>query len=158
MVENILFLNKEITLPMILKQIEQEGKNLQWSILSLSVMGDLGEDKPVPEFQKRIMEAPEGYLLSWNELCEMSHKFLIVINCVLIGCKDKQTIINLVEKYSDEKYKDSGGLFQECEIAVEIDDGDFLNIYAKTPKIVERVVKRFGPLPVGVYRPLENGG
>lgn len=150
--QNIEFIGKEITLPMILKQIEQEGKYLCWSIFSLQVMGDLGDDKPIPEFQRKVEQTWGGYLLTWDELCAMSHKFWIVIDFVLVGCKDTQTIINLTRKYNT-----SEEIFPHCEIAVEIDDGDFLNIYAKNPKVVEKVIKKFGSLPVGVYRPLNKG-
>ena len=80
-----------------------------------------------------------------------SAKFWVVINFVLVGCKDKHTIVNLTRKYNT-----SEEVFPHCEIVVEIDDGDFLNIYAKNPKVVEKVIKKFGSLPVGVYRPLNK--
>ena len=69
-----------------------------------------------------------------------------------MGCKDQQTIIDLTRMYNT-----SEEILSHCEIAVEIDDGDFLNIYAKNPKVIEKVIKKFGPLPVGVYRPLNKG-
>jgi len=147
--KNVEFIGKEITLSMILKQMEQEGKYLYWSIFSLDVIGDLGDNKSTPEFEKEIEETREGYLLTWDELCAMSHKFGVVIDCILVACKDKQIIINLTRKYNT-----SEEIFPHCEIAIEIEDGDFLNIYAKNPKVVEKVIKKFGSLPVGVYRPL----
>ena len=142
-------IQKEITLPNILGELNQEGKLLMWSLLELEAVGNLGEDKSIPEFQNQIMKTREGFLLNWDELWDLSNKFSLVINCILIACKNKQAILDLTKKYKDTK-----DILPNCEIAIEINDGEFLNFYAKEKNVSTKITKRFGSLPLGVYRPI----
>lgn len=133
-----------VTLPMILERFSEEGQKLSWSILNLDASGDLGEDKPIPEFESFILKSPQGYPLEWDELCDMAARFEQVIGLLLIGCKNKETILGFTEVFRDVD-------LSNCEIIIYIDDGEFVSIEAKDEKIIERVEKCFGPLPRGIY-------
>ena len=89
------FTHEEVTLPIILEQISDIGNNFHWSILALYAAGDLGEDKPIPEFEKYVFNTPEGYTLEWDELVQMANIFYYVIDLTLAASSNENTLYSL---------------------------------------------------------------
>jgi hypothetical protein len=148
------FKHEELTLPIILEQISDIGNKLHWSILFLHSAGHLGEDKPIPEFEKYIFNTPEGYTLEWDELIQMANKFEYIIDLLLVASTNENTFFSFTAGCRKDNYK------SVCDILIEIDDGDFTKFFTKDKATADRIQKYFGPLPgpsqIGVYRSLRK--
>jgi hypothetical protein len=140
-----IFKYEDLTLPIILKQISAIGNKLHWSILGLDAAGDLGEDKPIPEFEKYISSTSEGYTLEWDELLELANKFEYVIGLTLVASSNE----NIFYSFTKESRSDDNK--SVCDIVIEILDGNLIEIFIKDKITLERVQKYFGPLPLRVY-------
>lgn len=145
----------EITVPMILEEFAEEGKQLSWAIVFIDPPALLSEDdKPIPpQVRNYILDLPDLYFLEWGELCRLASGFDCVIALELIGFKNKDQIISVGKNIS----KAPVNLEPFCDIMMDVDDGDFTELYVKDKvkgkEILDRIVKRFGPLPIGIYRP-----
>lgn len=137
--------HEELTLPIILEQISDIGNKLHWSILSLDAAGDLGEDKPIPEFEKYIFDTPEGYTIEWDELVQMANKFEYVIDLTLVASSNENTFFSFTNKCTEADYKSI------CDIYIDIYDSHLEYFFTKDKNIYDRIKKYFGPLPLRVY-------
>lgn len=110
------------------------GNSFHWSILLLDAMGDLGKDKPIPEFQKQIKNSERGYFIDWIELNILSQKFYQIIDMILIGCKDK----NLLKRYKTEQE-----MYETCDFVIDMFDSSYWKVFSKDEKFIESLKKKF---------------
>lgn len=144
----------KITVPMILEEFSEEGRQLSWAIMFIEPGGLLSEeDKPIPpQVYSYILGKDALYFLEWEELCRLAAGFEYVVELQLIGFKNKEQIIQIYENPDEAEV----GLKPFCDIMVDIDDGELIELYVKdkvkSKEILDRVTKRFGSLPFSVYR------
>lgn len=118
----------------ILPLIEEQRSRLVWSILELWAVGDLGDDRNMVEFEDQIRTEPKGKTFSWAELVDLATRFDQVIDGVFVGCKSRDEI---------PEARTGPELFGASEIVIEVNDSDFVSIFAKDSKVVDQVSARF---------------
>jgi hypothetical protein len=122
-----------VTLPDILNEIH-DGELLHWSILFLNGCGDLGEGKSIPLFQNQIYHSEKGYLLSWEELNILSHKFYQIYDIDIIGCYNKK----LLARYENDQV-----MCEKCDIVIMIVDSTFCQVFSKDETLINRLAAKF---------------
>ena len=117
----------------ILELLDDKNK-LNWSILELEATGDLGENRPIPEFRDTIENSERGYWIEWKDLKETSGKFWQVIWMTIIGCIDKKNL---------RSYDTSLEMYESCEIVIEVIDGDYCEVFSHDHTLIERLAKKY---------------
>ncbi len=112
----------------------QNGDSTYWSILFLDAMGKLGEGRSLPVFEKQIHDSEKGLLISWDDLNALSRKFYQIIDMVLIGSRDKNTIM---------RYKEDQERNESCDYVIDMFDSSYWNVFSKDAGFVDRLVKKF---------------
>jgi hypothetical protein len=110
------------------------GEEFHWSILFLEVMGDLGEERPVPEFEKQIHDLENGFFINWKDLNTLVQRFEQLINITLLGCKDP----NLLQRYEDDQE-----MYETCDITIEFIDSTYWQVFSKDKKLIDRLAAKF---------------
>ena len=100
----------------------------------MEAIGNLGNNMPMPEFERQIAESPDGLLVTWNELCELSEKLKEVINVVIIGYKNRRDI---------QKHHNERELLSSCDIVIEAFDSSYWRVYAKDQAVIDRIEESF---------------
>lgn len=117
-----------VSLKDILDNIEN-GEEFNWSILWLQATGDL-KNKPIIEFEKEIKKSEAGYIISWNDLNELSEGFFQVIEILLIG----DSIISNIKRYSEDHH-----MYNSCDFTIELVDSSYWLIHSKKLKTLEKI-------------------
>jgi len=102
-------------------------------LLSLWATGDLGKGKSIPDFERMIDKSPKGFLLSFDELKQLSGCFDQVIDTLIIGCS---SIENVTRYDSDQK------MFDACDIVIEMDDSTSWIIHAHDQNQIIRIAAK----------------
>jgi hypothetical protein len=118
----------------ILSQFPPHSDNLHWAFLSLEALGNLGDNKSLPEFESQIADSPEGLLVTWDELCELSEKFEQVIDAVIVGCESRGDI---------RRYQNDNELYSSYDVVIEAFDSSYWRVYSKYKDIIDRIEKSF---------------
>jgi hypothetical protein len=121
------------TLSDILKVFDK-GITLRWGILFLDGIPQPGQGESLVEYEKKINNSEKGLLISWEELNNLSVKFLQMFETIVLGCKN----VNLLHRYKEEKE-----MFKKCDIVIELIDCAFWEVYAKDIKVIERLAEKF---------------
>lgn len=117
----------------ILKEIKNKNI-LYWSILFMDAMGNLGDEKSIPEFENQIRESEKGIFLSWNELYDMATKLEQIIDITIIGCND----IESIRRYDVEQE-----MYESCDIVIEMIDSGCWEVFSKDESLINRLVAKF---------------
>lgn len=150
MTKNEIPFSYKITFTNILDQIAEKGKNLIWTILDLDIIGDLNEGDKYTELldQFHIGDQHKVFFLTWDELYKMSLKIETLIAFIVVGCQEKETILEVKKLFREIPgypfVKNSPKIY---DIFVEVDDGSIFGIYSKNPEIEKKCLKKFGPYP-----------
>jgi len=123
-----------VSLSGILSQLPPHSDNLHWAILSLEAIGNPSGNKSLPEFESQIANSPQGLLVTWNELCELSEKFEEVIDVVIVGCESRGDI---------QRRQNDNELYSSCDVAIEAFDSSYWRVYSKHQDIIDRIEKSF---------------
>ena len=105
-----------------------------WSILSLDIIGDLGQGCSVPRTQKSIQHSEKGLSLSWDGLVNFANKFEQVISILIIGCNSKSSI---------KRYAYDQDMYKNCTITIEKIDSSHWEIFTQNEAILKRVKSSF---------------
>ena len=122
-----------VELPEILNEINN-GDQFVWSILYLQTTGDLGEGRSIPVFEKQIIEAKSGLVISWKELNELSQRFWDLMDIIIIGCKDR----NLLRRYENDQK-----MYETCDIVIEMIDSGYWEVFSKDPSLIASLKAKF---------------
>ena len=117
----------------ILKEIPN-GNVFHWSILFMDVIGDLGEGKSIPEFEKKIFESKNGFFIDWENLNSLAKKCEQIIDISIIGCKD----VNLLQRYENEQE-----MYETCDIVIEMINSVCWEIFSKDKELINRLAIKF---------------
>ncbi len=122
-----------VQLPDILNEI-YNGMLMNWSILFLDAVGDLGEGKSLPEFEQQIYNSEKGFFIKWDILNILSTQFTQIINIILIGCFDEKLLV---------RYKDDKEMYETCDIVIEMFDSSFWEVFSKDESMINRLAAKF---------------
>lgn len=114
----------------ILTQIEN-GEKYSWNILWIEAIGN-PENTNMLEFEEKVNNSINGFLLSWNDLVKLSKSLFQVINIVLLGDENK----NNLKRYSDDEE-----MYLNCTFYIELIDSSHWEIKCKDIKSVEQLTK-----------------
>lgn len=117
----------------ILKEI-QNGDEFYWSILDLEAIGNLGDGKSLPLFEKQIEESKDGLVIDWKELNSLISKLKQIINVTLIGCRNKKLL-----KRSEEDQE----MYETFDIVIEMIDSSFWEVFSNDEKLIKRLSNKF---------------
>lgn len=109
------------------------GNLYHWSILSLEGIGS-PDKKPIPTFQKEILNSSNGFFISWDKLNVLASKFSQIIDMVLIGSKDKHNL---------KRYATDQEMYEVCDIVVDMFDSSFWEIFSKDEAFINRLALKF---------------
>jgi hypothetical protein len=155
MLKNNAMQQKEIRLTDILDQFPSEGKDLVWSIFDLDIMGDFEDNEYLDKVIMEIWETQgkARFFLTWQELCDIAKKITVLVSFRLVGCKKKETIIDVYNLFSElPNYPLAKNINPAIyDIFVDIDDGYLLGVYSKDKAIESRCASAFGPFPALLY-------
>ena len=127
--ENIL----EPTLSDILKEITNDS-SLHWSILFLDGTPNPGEGSFLAKYIDQINNSENGISTSLEDLIKLSDKFHQMFETIVIGSKDSK----LLKRYAKEEE-----MYIMCDIAIELIDCAFWEVYSKDESLILRLAKHF---------------
>ena len=111
-----------------------DGDCYVWSILYLQTTGDLGPGKSIPEFEDQIIESEKGLLIKWNELEELSQKFDVLMDILLIASMKKDVL---------KRYENDQEMYETCDIVIELVDSGYWEIFSKDDHLIDRLASKF---------------
>ena len=109
------------------------GNLFHWSILFLDSMGNLGEGKSIPEFEKQIFDSEKGFFIDWNDLNILSKKFDEIVDITLMGCRDR----NLLYRYSNDTE-----MYRACDIVIKMVDSSYWEVFSKDEELINRLASK----------------
>lgn len=122
-----------VELPDILEEI-WDGNLLQWSILYLEAIGDLGENRSIADFEEEIFNFKDGLHINWEDLNLLSKKFNQVIDIILIGSKNK----HLLRRYTDDHE-----MYEICDIVIQMIDSSYWEVFSQDKSLIDRLATKF---------------
>lgn len=119
----------------VLEILEPHARELIWAVLDLEARSHPNKFKgDLADVEKTIKESPKGLVLTWPELISFAETLIEVLETVIVGCQDRNSIPKLVAR--DE-------LFDQCEIGIEAFDSSVWRIHAKDEALLVRIRARF---------------
>lgn len=122
-----------VDLPDILTEIDH-GETFHWSILYLQAQGHLGGGESMPIFEKKIIDSRDGFIISWNELNDLSKKFWQIMDILLIGCKDQANL---------HRYEKDQDMYEMCDITIEMVDSGYWEVFSLDEQLTKKLMKKF---------------
>lgn len=122
-----------VSLKDILDALPTEYENFYWSLFEIEAIGDLGEDRSMPEFEDEVLEQPSGMPFNWQELNELAEKLDDIINIIITGNQEKKL----------KSYKGEHDLIQSSDILIEFFDSTYWRIYSSDKKVLNEIAKSF---------------
>lgn len=126
------------TLSDILEEIN-EDVSFNWCILFLDGTPNPGQGNFLIECEKKINDSENGLFYSLEELKDLSGKFFQMFETIVLGSYD----INVLHRYKEEK-----DMYTACDIAIELIDCAFWEVYAKDRKIIKRLKEKFKEIEI----------
>lgn len=117
----------------ILKTIDN-GDDYIWCIEYLDPIASFENGENIRTLELEIPTCPNGYILTWNELCELSLKINQVVDGIFIASKDSKNIKRYLTDL--ERYKN-------CDIVIEACDSSFWIVATQDQKIVDNIKELF---------------
>lgn len=117
----------------ILREVSN-GHLFTWSILCFDSMVDLGKDKSILEFEKVINDSKKDSFITWEELNILSKKFHQIIDMVLLGCKDKNSL---------RRYEHDRDMCETCDIVIDMIDTSYWEVFSKDDHLINRLASKF---------------
>jgi hypothetical protein len=117
----------------ILEEVHDDNK-LYWSILFLEAIGNLGEGKSLPAFEKQIDQLEIGLLINWEDLKVLANKFQQIIDLRLIAGNNQEVL---------KRYENDEELYQRCDIVIEMNDSSYWEVFSKDKSFIQRLGDKF---------------
>ena len=109
-----------------------DGHNYYWKILWLEATSKDTEISII-EFEEKIRDASDGYLINWPDLVQLSDALEQTINILLIGDKE---IARLRRYEAEEEMKTI------CAICIELVDSSYWEVYTNVDSFKEAIKQR----------------
>lgn len=123
----------DVELPDILNEVKN-GDLLNWSILYFYGVGHFGEGKSLLAFEENINNSEKGYFIKWSDLNELSNKLYDIYDIIIIGCKDKNSLL---------RYEKDQEMYEACDIVIEMCDSSFWEVFSKDHALIDRLAGKF---------------
>jgi hypothetical protein len=104
--------------------------DLVWSILEFNGMGEAPDNLSMDEFEELVRRKTGGLMMSWGELKKLSDGFYQTIDCIVVGAKTEQDILN-AHKMGDD--------FSSCEVVLSAFDSTEWSVWAHDPELMKRL-------------------
>lgn len=128
-----------VQLPSILEEIEK-GDSYHWSILSIWALGDIGDFTIYgfhqQDFEEEIRNTKDGFHMSWEQLNLFSSKPYQIVDTIILGSKDA----SFLKRYENEE------MYKNCDIVIEMFDGQFWKVFSKENKLIDRFANKFNKI------------
>lgn len=104
--------------------------NLVWSLVEFSGMGKAPDNLSMDEFENKIRMKPGGLIMSWQKLKEVANKLDQTIDCLIVGAKTDQDILNayLIENH-----------FFSCEIILRVFDSTEWSVWSQDTSLMKKI-------------------
>ena len=116
-----------ITLADLLKCIAPEGSKLTWTILDLEAAGELSDGRNMLDLEDQIEALPNGLIVSWEALLDLTQALHQVTNCLLAGVRDPIVLAQIGRGRS---------LIGICDLVLEAIDSSLWSIYARDDRVL----------------------
>ncbi len=111
-----------------------EDPKLNWSLLYLQAMGNLGPGLSIPVFEQKVVESPRGVSIDWAELVSLSERLYQISDITAIGCKDEADL---------RRFETDEEMYRECDLVIVMFDSSYWEIYSKDSDLIDRMEKHF---------------
>ena len=102
---------------------------LVWSILEFNGMGEAPGNLSMDDFEEQVRRKPGGLMMSWSALKEISVGFHQTIDCIVVGAKTEQDILNA---------QMAGDDFSSCEIVLNAFDSTEWSVWTRDSELMRR--------------------
>jgi hypothetical protein len=89
------------------------GNDWTWSIIEFDGVGRMPSNVSVLEFQKRVREQPQGFIMTWSEMSKFAEAVEYTIDCLIVAVSHIKRL-DVKKLLADD--------FHECEIALRAID------------------------------------
>lgn len=103
--------------------------DLVWSVLEFNGMGDAPCNFFMDDFAELVRKKPGGLMMSWDELKKLSSGFSQTIDCVIVGAKTAQDILD-AHKAEDD--------FSSCEVVLNAFDSTEWFVWSRDPSLIRK--------------------
>lgn len=103
-----------------------------WSILEFNGMGEAPDSLSINDFEELVSSKPGGLMMSWNELKKISDNFDQTIDCLIVGARTSQDILNA---------RKAGDDFSSCEVVLSLFDSTEWSVWACDSELTETIAR-----------------
>lgn len=105
--------------------------DLVWSILEFNGMGEVHGYLTMDEFESKVNIGGGGLLVEWHELKAISKTLEQVVDCVIVGARTEQCILDA---------RVAEGDFSLCEIVLSAFDSTEWSVWARDPILMSKLL------------------
>ena len=116
----------------ILKEIPN-GNEFFWSILVFDAQGKIKNGKSNDDLE-RESSSEQGSLLTWKELNDFAMENIVIIDLIVIGCKDKSDI----KRYNTERE-----MYESYDYYIDKFDTSYWEIFSKDEQWINQLATKF---------------
>ena len=123
-----------VTLHDLLRNLGEHGSTLEWAVMFLRAIASPESGVDMLQLERQINSSPNGYRISWDELCVLSTKLAEILETLIVASPD---LSGLTRYKSDREYYDN------CCVVLEAIDASYWQIYHTDPNVLKSVAVNF---------------
>lgn len=121
------------TLGDILEEVHN-GHLYHWSVIEIDGVLNSGQKHSLFEFEKKVRESDQGWVMNWNELTLLSNVFFQIYDITIIG----SVSIDRLRKFG-------GGedLYKTCDFLLNLFDSSYWEVFSNDQHFLCRLKEKF---------------